>query len=257
MTGKTKSGEVKSGKVAVTRSGTKPAKSVKPEKPAGPVASSQISVVDTVVDRIRQKIMRGQFVPGQRLIEPDLAEQINVSRTALREAFRRLAAEGLVELALYKGATVRLLGKKDVEEAYLIREMLEGLVARLATPVIYGTPKLKKALLDLRAVMRTTVKSSESIDAYSQSNTEFHKLLVEAAGSAQLERLVEQVQLPMYRIVYVRLLSETAREKSMKDHERIIEAILKGDAKAAEAAMRAHVQASGQSLLTLSDDYFS
>src|SRR5690606_28209942 len=97
----------------------KPAKGkAKPAKRAE-AEQSAVSVVDMAVDRIRQKIMRGQFVPGQRLIEPDLAEQINVSRTALREAFRRLAAEGLLELALYKGATVRMLKKDDVAEVFM------------------------------------------------------------------------------------------------------------------------------------------
>lgn len=219
--------------------------------------NGQVSVVDMAVERIRQKIMRGQLAPGQRLIEPDLAEQINVSRTALREAFRRLAAEGLVELALYKGATVRLLSKKDVLEAFLIRELLEGLVVRLATPVVAGDPGLKKRLLEIREEMRRTVKAPDGGESYGQANSRFHKFLIDAAASAQLERLVAQMQLPIYRIIYARMLAETTRIRSMAEHERIIDAILDNDAHAAELAMRAHVHASAESLLTLSEDYFS
>ncbi len=217
----------------------------------------QVSVVDMAVERIRQKIMRGQLAPGQRLIEPDLAEQMNVSRTALREAFRRLAAEGLVELALYKGATVRRLSKKDVLEAFLIRELLEGLVVRLATPVIAGDQGLKKTLLEIRDELRRTVKSPDGGESYGLANNRLHHFLIDAAGSAQLERLVAQMQLPIYRIIYARMLAESTRIRSLAEHERIIDAILENDAQKAEMAMRAHVHASAESLLTLSEDYFS
>lgn len=234
----------------------KPAKGkAKPPKRAE-AEQSAVSVVDMAVDRIRQKIMRGQFVPGQRLIEPDLAEQINVSRTALREAFRRLAAEGLLELALYKGATVRMLKKDDVAEVFMIRELLEGLVARLATVAINKNPKLKKALLENRDAMRKSVKALDAGDAYTMANTQFHQLLLDAIESPQLERMVSQLQMPLYRMIYARLLAEPARLKSLSDHERIIEAILDNDPQRAEREMQAHVHNSGELLLSLSDDYF-
>jgi DNA-binding GntR family transcriptional regulator len=234
----------------------KPAKGkAKPAKRAE-AEQSAVSVVDMAVDRIRQKIMRGQFVPGQRLIEPDLAEQINVSRTALREAFRRLAAEGLLELALYKGATVRMLKKDDVAEVFMIRELLEGLVARLATVAINKNPKLKKALLENRDAMRKSVKALDAGDAYTMANTQFHQLLLDAIESPQLERMVSQLQMPLYRMIYARLLAEPARLKSLSDHERIIEAILDNDPQRAEREMQAHVHNSGELLLSLSDDYF-
>lgn len=234
----------------------KPAKGkAKPAKRAE-AEQSAVSVVDMAVDRIRQKIMRGHFVPGQRLIEPDLAEQINVSRTALREAFRRLAAEGLLELALYKGATVRMLKKDDVAEVFMIRELLEGLVARLATVAINKNPKLKKALLENRDAMRKSVKALDAGDAYTMANTQFHQLLLDAIESPQLERMVSQLQMPLYRMIYARLLAEPARLKSLSDHERIIEAILDNDPQRAEREMQAHVHNSGELLLSLSDDYF-
>src|SRR5690606_15755201 len=144
------------------------------------------------------------------------------------------AAEGLVELALYKGATVRLLSKKDVLEAFLIRELLEGLVVRLATPVIAGDPARKKTLLDIREEMRRTVKAPDGGESYGLANGRFHKFLMDAAGSAQLERLVAQMQLPIYRIIYARMLAESTRLRSMAEHERIIDAILDNDAEAAE-----------------------
>lgn len=226
-------------------------------KAAAPQDAAPVSVVDMAVERIRQKIMRGQLAPGQRLIEPDLAEQISVSRTALREAFRRLAAEGLVELALYKGATVRRLSKKDVLEAFLIRELLEGLVVRLATPIIAADPALTRTLLEFREELRQTARAPDGGESYVRANNRFHQFLIDAAGSAQLERLVAQIQLPIYRIIYARLLAESTRLRSLAEHERIIDAMLANDAEGAELAMRDHVHASAESLLTLSEDYFS
>lgn len=215
-----------------------------------------VSVVDMAVGRIRNKIMRGQFAPGQRLVEPDLAEQINVSRTALREAFRRLAAEGLLELELYKGATVRMMKKKDVAEAFMIRELLEGLVARLATEVINKNSKLKKALLESRDAQRQAITSVDPGDAYTMANAQFHQFLMDCVESPQLERLVSQLQLPLYRMIYSRLLAEAARLRSMADHERIIDAILDNDPARAEREMQMHVHNSAEFLLDLPDDYF-
>lgn len=234
-----------------------PAKRERKTAPKRAVAEQgSVSVVDMAVSRIRSKIMRGQFAPGQRLIEPDLAEQINVSRTALREAFRRLAAEGLLELELYKGATVRMLKKKDVAEAFMIRELLEGLVARLATAAINKNPKLKKALLESRDTMRKAIKSADPGDSYTLANAQFHQLLMDSIESPQLERLVSQLQLPLYRMIYSRLLAEPARLRSMADHERIIDAILDNDPVRAEREMQAHVHNSAEFLLQLPDDYF-
>src|SRR5690606_18482190 len=157
---------------------------------------------------------------------------------------------------LYKGATVRMLKKDDVAEVFMIRELLEGLVARLATVAINKNPKLKKALLENCDAMRKSVKALDACDAYTMANTQFHQLLLDAIESPQLERMVSQLQMPLYRMIYARLLAEPARLKSLSDHERIIEAILDNDPQRAEREMQAHVHNSGELLLSLSDDYF-
>src|SRR5690606_41778396 len=92
--------------------------------------------------------------------------------------------------------------------------------------------------------------------AYTMANTQFHQLLLDAIESPQLERMVSQLQMPLYRMIYARLLAEPARLKSLSDHERIIEAILDNDPQRAEREMQAHVHNSGELLLSLSDDYF-
>lgn len=214
------------------------------------------SVVDMAVERIRQRITRGQFAPGQRLIEPNLAEMIQVSRTALREAFRRLAAEGLLEIELYKGATVRRVEKKDIRETFMIRELLEGLVARMAAPA-FQDPANRKKLLEVRDELRRTAKGNDGGEAYTLANVKFHQLLSTVAGSETLTRFIEQLHLPLYRLVYARMLVEKHRSKSMDQHEKIIEALLEGDAKKAETAMKRHITQSGEAITSLPDDFFS
>ena len=92
--------------------------------------------VDYVCVCIRQGVVDGRFVPGQRLIARDLTEEIGISRGAVREAFRRLAAEGMVDLIPNRGASVRRLSRRQVEDLFQIRECVEGLAAGLAATAV-------------------------------------------------------------------------------------------------------------------------
>src|SRR4051812_16469171 len=92
--------------------------------------------VDRTAALIRQQIVEGRLVPGQRLIARDLVEQLGISRGPLREAFRRLAADGLVDLIPNRGAMVRRLSNDEIAQVYQIREALEGYAARRAAELI-------------------------------------------------------------------------------------------------------------------------
>lgn len=207
------------------------------------------SVVDTLVENIRERIKEGGLVPGQRLIEPDLMSTFGVSRTALREAFRRLAAEGLVDIELHRGASVRRFTKADIQETFLIRELLEGLAVRQATRNLRDG-SARDRLLKAQARMQAAAKSMDAA-AYAEANTAFHDLLIEIADSPQLARLLTQLSLPVLRLIYSRLLRSEPRENSLREHEAIIAAMLAGDAAAAEESMRKHVRSSGAAVMDL------
>ena len=96
------------------------------------------SAVDRAKAVLRERVAQGEYVPGQRLVEPEIAVQLGVSRATLREAFRGLEAEGLLRLERYKGASVRRLAHAEVAELFEIREMLEGLAARRAAGAAAG-----------------------------------------------------------------------------------------------------------------------
>src|SRR5690625_6315066 len=101
-----------------------------------------------IKNRIRQRIIDGEFLPGERLVEHKLSEEVAVSRSPIREALRSLAAEGLVNIEPHRGAFVATLAKEDAMEMVEVRAALEGLNAKLAAQNIKGreVEKLKKIL---------------------------------------------------------------------------------------------------------------
>lgn len=205
------------------------------------------TAVDTVTAAIIEGIKYGRFVPGQRLVESDLTSELGVSRGPLREAFGRLAAEGLLEIEPYRGALVRRLRREDIVDLFEVREALEGQAAALAAARIDtagNRATLEAALAEMREEHDRT-----DIVGYMDVNERFHALIVELSGNRTLARLVGQLQVQVFRLFYRRLADAAARERSVSDHEAVATAILAGDPAAAEQAMRAHVRTSTDSAL--------
>lgn len=205
------------------------------------------TAVDTVTAEIIDGIKYGRYVPGQRLVEADLTSELGVSRGPLREAFGRLAAEGLLEIEPYRGALVRRLRREDIIEVFEVREALEGQAAALAAARI-GLGENRAALDNALAQMRDQRARTDTVD-YMDLNEQFHALIVDLSGNRTLTRLVGQLQVQVFRLFYRRLADAAARERSIDDHVDVAGAILAGDSVAAERAMRAHVRASVESAL--------
>ncbi|WP_342641384.1 GntR family transcriptional regulator [Rhodoligotrophos ferricapiens] len=197
--------------------------------------------VDLVVDYLRRGILAGEFAPGQRLISREIIEQIGVSRGPLREAFRRLAAEGLIELTTNRGASVRRFSRDEIAEIFEIREMLEGLAAQLAAKKI-DLRDNRRRFEEIWApqASRKFTSSQEFIEA----NRLLHRVIMEISGNAQLSKLIDQMALPVVMFQLRRLMSPEDVTKSMQEHIAIAEAILAGDGQRAEDAMRTHLRSS-------------
>src|SRR5919204_2708887 len=95
-------------------------------------STSAKTAVDRAADGIRERLLAGDYAPGQRLIEVELVEELQVGRNTVREALARLASDGVVKIEPHRGASVPRLSVKELEELYAVREVLEGLAARLA-----------------------------------------------------------------------------------------------------------------------------
>ncbi len=218
--------------------------------------SASPTVVEYALDALRSGIKEGRYTPGQRLIEADLTRELNVSRGPVREAMHRLAGEGLVVIEPHRGVVVRRLTREDVANLYEVREGIEGLAARLAAKHIDEADNAKR----LRAAIKQMRDVFESGDAaaYMESNESLHGLIFELSGNNALVKMVQQLRLPVFRLQFSRMMRSSAEAKndSVEDHEKVVQAILAGNPKKAERAMRTHVRHAGRMILHLPDNSF-
>ena len=216
----------------------------------------QPTVVEYALDALRTGIKEGRYTPGQRLIEVDLTRELNVSRGPVREAMHRLAGEGLVVIEPHRGVVVRLLTRKDVAGLYEVREAIEGLAARLAAKHIDEADNAKR----LRAALKQMRDVFDSGDAatYMESNERLHALIFELGDNETLIKMVQQLRLPVFRLQFSRMMrsSGEAKNDSVEDHEKVVQAILAGNPQKAERAMRKHVRHAGRMILYLPDNSF-
>jgi len=193
---------------------------------------------------IHTAIRMGVYPPGQRLIPEDIAAEIGTSRMPVREAFRRLASEGLVVIRPNRGASVAGLAVDEMREVFEMRAVLEGLAVRLAMPGMTG------ATIDAleRRLGRMDERMEDSSD-WTGAHRQFHEYL---CGLCRRPRLLWQIS-ALHSLIepYMRLwFNSLARPLSAReDHMDLIAALRTLDADAAEAAMRQHVQATVPELM--------
>jgi DNA-binding GntR family transcriptional regulator len=197
------------------------------------------TAVERVVDRLRDGILNSRFAPGQRLIEVDLTRDLGVSRGPLREAFRRLSAEGLIELVPNRGAVVRRLSLRETMELFQIRLELEGLAARLAAQNV-GDPEVRMAF-EAAIVPIWNEQPRLSSVAYLDENKQFHDAVMKASCNTQLTVVSQQLQLPLIMSQLSNALTAEILRESVCEHRLIAEAILARNPAAAEAEMRKHL----------------
>ena len=210
--------------------------------------------VDYVVRRLREGILQGRFAPGQRLIARDVTEHIGISRGPVREAFRRLAAEGLIDVVPNRGAIVRRMSRRQVSNLFQIRERLEGLGARLAALHIDESDNRVR----FTDVWKKVGPQGEALawNAFIERNRLYHMTIVRIGGNAQLSELIETLQLPMMMLQVGLAMRPEHIEMSHAAHVAIAEAILDGDADAAEEAMQEHMRSSREWVLELPKEAF-
>ncbi len=205
-------------------------------EPAAPLAIA--SVVDQVYAAIRGRITSGSLERGARIHQEDLAEELGVSRTPVREALRRLAAEGLVEMRTNRGARVSDVGQNDMQAAYQARLVIEPGAARLAAAEALAAPRarMRSALAAQRRAIPNVARSFEA-------NREFHIALVQASGNEFLLQFVERLWVARIGEVIYERQSESPERMSMDadEHEAILSTIESGNGRRAESLTRHHL----------------
>jgi DNA-binding GntR family transcriptional regulator len=207
-----------------------------------------------VMEMIRSRVRSGSLVPGQRLVENDLILLTGSTRSKLREALKGLAFEGIVELQEFKGATVKRLERSDVHQMYQVREVLEGLSAKLCTlsPIL---PLMRNALINSQQKMDAAVAKGD-IPAFIETNDALHDLIVECAQNKHVARTLNTVQVTVHRLESRLFYTSDVMKDALEEHRAITAAILAGDAEGAETAMRLHIVHNYQQLNRLADHFF-
>ena len=202
----------------------------------GPLAGPR-SASAAASEVIRQAIVDGRLPPGRRLKEEELARELGMSRTPVREALLILESEGLVESIPRRGATVRTYAVGDLDDVYQLRALLEGYAARRAATRI---SEEDLARLDESCDRFDRLRGEEVLDLVKE-NVRFHSVILEAAQSTRLAGLVRSViEIPLvYKSFYWYSAEQTLI--SQHYHRRLARALRSGDAERAELIMKEHV----------------
>ncbi|WP_027894255.1 GntR family transcriptional regulator [Calidithermus chliarophilus] len=195
-------------------------------------------VVDTVRETLREAILEGRLAPGQKLSVPELARQMGVSRSPVREAILQLVGEGLAVERTRRGVVVANLSARDLGEIYEVREVLEALAVRLAAQ--RARPEQLRAMRDVLERQRQAVESRDP-QLYSQTNQQLHTLISQSSGNPRLQRILALLFGEM-QLAFRTLSNNPAHTmRGHQEHRRIVEALEARDSGAAEAAMRRHL----------------
>lgn len=203
-----------------------------------PRALNHATLAEQVYQHLRQEILGNAYPPNAALPEKALADQLNVSRVPVREALHRLAADGLVTLRPRQGAFVSSLSPQQFLDAYRVREALEALAITLALPNL-AADDLDK-LGRLQAAMRQHAAAADA-SAFFAANRAFHALFVERSRNDYLKAIYFPLLDQMRRHLSSSLDLRGGLERSIEEHQAILDAVRSGDAGEAARLLREHI----------------
>jgi len=215
---------------------------------SGDNGSPNGSIQARLITEVRRRIIAGEIQPGVNISELALAEEFGVSRTPVRETFKQLQTEGLIEIRPRVGTFVTTPSRREITELFQIKELLEGAAARLLSQRgrVKEIDQLEENLrqADLAVAADDRARYAELVE-------EFHDLLIVGADNNKLEA---HYRMLMNQLAYSRLvntsLSQPGRPlQSDREHHHVLDLIIAKDGDSAERVMREHVRASRQALL--------
>ena len=206
------------------------------------------SIQARLVTEIRRRIIDGKILPGVNISELALAEEFGVSRTPVREAFKQLQTEGLIEIRPRVGTFVTAPSRREVTELFEMKELLEGAAARLLAQR-GRVPEVDQMEENLREADAAVARNDRA--RYAELVEDFHTLLVVGADNKKVEAHDRTLmnQLAYARLVHTSLSQPGRALQSDREHHRVLELIVAKDGDSAERVMREHVRASRQALL--------
>ncbi|HBK06312.1 MAG TPA: GntR family transcriptional regulator [Acetobacteraceae bacterium] len=207
------------------------------------------SLVETAYRTLRQRVIDNAWPPGYRALEQELALELGMSRTPLREALVRLQNEGLVEVIPRHGMRVLPVSADDMRDIYQMLTALEAMAAELAARRRLTRAQLKP-LLDAAAATEHAL-NAEDLDAWASADESFHRNLVELSGNRLLVEVARNCADRAHRARAVTLRMRPKPTHSTREHMDVVEKIRAGDARAAFDAQRAHRERGTRELLAI------
>ncbi|MBU3541886.1 MAG: GntR family transcriptional regulator [Burkholderiaceae bacterium] len=200
--------------------------------------------------KLRNMLVEGQIAPGSKLNERELAEQLCVSRTPIREAIRRLAADGLVELIANRGAIAVKLDREDILNTFDVIANLEGFSGELAVQNI-----TVEQLTELEATHYEMLAqhARKDLSNYYRLNLKIHHLINQAANNPVLTRLYQQVNARIEALRFKSNQDEHKWQKAIEEHQEMIDALKARDTQRMRAVMQSHVMNKRDVVLALLD----
>lgn len=196
------------------------------------------STASQVHDWLRRRVLQGDLAPGARLSETEIATEIGISRQPVREAFIRLAADGLAEVRPQRGTYISKISVAAVLSARLIRAAVESDLARLTAAQQDGAVL---AAMQSEIAIQHRADRAADVNAFIESDDRFHQLLTVAAGYPAVWHDLERLKSQMNRLRHMSM-RVFDRRRTIGQHQDILDALRAGDADAAERAVRAHLQ---------------
>ena len=193
---------------------------------------------EKVCDTLKARILGFEYPPGQPLTELGLAEELNVSRTPIREALRRLEHEQLVQIIPRKGAIVTGISEEDIREVYLIRQGLEGISASRAAGRLSDE---NLAYLERSLSLAMEKLERGETDAASDAADELHRLILSVGGTPRIRRMVANLNELTRRLHEMALLLPGRLRSSIEEHQAVVNALMSRDDEEAERRIRQHI----------------
>ena len=191
-----------------------------------------------IADQLRAKILAGEWLPGERIRQEELAEEYQASRIPVREALRILETDGLVQVVSNQGAWVASLTRDECLEQYEIRERLEPLLLR------ESLSQLTAAQLARLAELADQMQGNRDVAAFMQLDREFHMLSYSGAPNTTLKEIVERLwnTTQHYRRAYANIAGSPGLDVTHLEHKLLVEAITRRDSEDAERIIAGHIR---------------
>ena len=203
-----------------------------------------------IVQTLRKAILQGRFAPGARLVERELCELMGVSRVSVREAFRQLESEGIIENIPNRGPVVATLSRAQVKDVYEVRQALEALAAKL-----FASNATEKQVEELSNATETLalVYRSGNVDEIVAAKDVFYGVLYSGCGNEVAPQMLTILNARMNLLRRISLSSPGRLEKSLGEMHRLMAAIRKRDGDSAQAAASDHIQNAAEAALAQID----